>query len=208
MRILVLGASGRLGRHIVSGLLDRGHVVRAFIHHENVLASHGELELFQGDIHDGAAVGEAVRGVDAVVAALGSAAAPVKDVASSAIQNLIPPMAAFGIRRIVSATGSAAWRDQERVSPHPYLLARREQLMRVIPELVADGEKHMSLLENSGLDWTIVRAPLMQGGAVSNYVLSVEPPSPQTTSTYLAVATAMIDQLDLDAWIGAAPFVW
>ncbi|CAH1664744.1 NAD(P)-dependent oxidoreductase [Chelatococcus asaccharovorans] len=208
MRILVLGASGRLGRHVVSGLLDRGHSVRAFIHNENVLAAHAELELFRGDAHADTAVSEAVCGVDAVVSTLGSAAAPVKDVASSAIQNLMPAMAASGLRRIVSATGSAAWRDHERASPHPYLLARREQLMRVIPELVADGEKHMSLLENSALDWTVIRAPLMQSGAVSNYVLSAEPPSPQTTSTYLAVATAMIDQLDLDAWMGAAPFVW
>ena len=192
----------------MGGLLDRGHSVRAFIHNENVLASHGELELFQGDVHAAAAASEAVRGVDAVVSALGSAAAPVKDVTSSAIQNLMSAMAACRIRRIVSATGSAAWRDQERASPHPHLLARREQLMRVIPELVIDGEKHMSLLENSGLDWTVVRAPLMQGGPSCKYVLAVEPPSPQTTSTYLAVATAMIDQLVLDEWVGAAPFVW
>jgi putative NADH-flavin reductase len=208
MRILVLGASGRLGRHIVDGLLDRGHSVRAFIHNENVLASHGALEVFQGDVHDPAAISEAVRGVGAVVSALGSAAAPIKDIASSAIKNLMPAMAASGVRRIVSATGSAAWREQERASPHPYLLARRERLMQVIPELVIDGEKHMSLLEDSGLDWIVVRAPQMQGDPSRNYVLSPEPPSPYTISSYLAVATAMVDQLVLDEWVGAAPFVW
>lgn len=208
MRILVLGASGRLGRHIVDGLLGRGHSVRAFTHNENVLSSHEELELFQGDVHDAAAVGEAVHGVDAVVSTLGSAAAPVKDVASSAIQNLMPAMAACRVQRIVSVTGSAAWQDQERASPHPHLLARRERLMQVIPELVIDGEKHMSLLENSGLDWTVVRAPQMQSEPSSSYVLSAQPPSPQTISSYLAVATAMIDQLDLDEWVGVAPFVW
>lgn len=208
MRVLVLGASGHLGRHVVGGLLDRGHSVRAFIHNDNVLAAHAELALFHGDVHDETAVSEGVRDVDAVVSALGSAAAPVKDVASSAIQNLIPAMAAFRVRRIVSATGSAARRNQERASPHPHLLARREQLMRVIPELVVDGEKHMSLLENSGLDWTVVRAPLMRSGAASYYVLSAEPPSLQTTSTYLAVASAVIDQLVSDEWVGAAPFVW
>jgi putative NADH-flavin reductase len=202
VKILVLGASGRLGRHIVGGLLSRGHRVRAFIHTDNALTSHMQLELFRGDVHDGAKVGNSVHGVDAVVSALGSAAAPLKDVASSAMQHVIPAMTASSIRRIVSVTGSAAWRDHERESPHPYLRARRDQLMRVIPELVIDGEIHIRMLENSGLDWTVIRAPLMQGEPTSSYVLSLEPPLPQTISSYVAITTAVMDQLTADEWIG------
>ena len=207
MKVLVLGASGRLGRHIVGGLLGRGHGVRAFIHSDNRLAPHGQLELFGGDVHDGGAMTYAVQGVDAVVSALSSAAAPLKDVTSSAMRNLNPAMAAAGVRRIVSVTGSAASRDHERDSPHPYLAARREQLMRIIPELLIDGEEHMRILENSGLDWTVVRAPLMQDESAADYTLSLDPPPPQTTSTYRSAAAAMIDQISSHAWHGAAPFV-
>ncbi|MCK1667723.1 NAD(P)H-binding protein [Bradyrhizobium sp. 153] len=206
--VLVLGASGRLGRRIVDGLLGHRHRVRAFIHRDNVLDSHIGLELFRGDVYDGEAVSNALRGVDAVISALGSAAAPLKNVTSTAMQHLVPAMAASGIRRIVSATGSAAWRDQERSAPHPHLRARREQLMQVIPELVIDGEKHMRILESSGLDWTVLRVPLMQGEAATDYTLALDPPPPQTISSYLAIATAMIDQVASDEWVEAAPFAY
>jgi putative NADH-flavin reductase len=84
MKDLVLGASGRLGRHVVNNRIDRGEQVRAFIHHQNLLASHHLLELVRGDVHDSADLENAVRGVDTLIATLGSASAPVKDVSSSA----------------------------------------------------------------------------------------------------------------------------
>lgn len=207
MKVLVLGASGRLGRHIVCGLLGRGHSVLAFIHSNNVLASHSQFEVFRGDVQDGVGVGAAIQGVDGVVSALSSAAAPPKRVTSNAMRHVIPAMTASGVRRIVSVTGSAACRDNERKSPHPFLHARREQLMRVIPELVIDGEEHMRALEDSELDWTVIRAPLMQGEFNGNYTLSLDPPPVHTTSSYAGVATAMIDQLASDEWLAAAPFV-
>ncbi|HEV2779422.1 MAG TPA: NAD(P)-dependent oxidoreductase [Actinophytocola sp.] len=51
MRILVTGASGNVGSHVVPELVRRGHMVRAFA----------------GDVTDPAAVNRAVDGVDAVV---------------------------------------------------------------------------------------------------------------------------------------------
>lgn len=79
--------------------------------------------------------------------------------------------------------------------------------MRVIPELVIDGEEHMRALEDSELDWTVIRAPLMQGEFNGNYTLSLDPPPVHTISSYAAVAAAMIDQLASDEWFAAAPFV-
>jgi putative NADH-flavin reductase len=208
MKILLLGASGRLGRHVADGLLGRGHNVRAFIHNQNGFASHRDLTIFQGDVHDANAVGEAIHDVDAVISALGSAAAPVKDVASSGIRNLVSGLLTSAPRRVISVTGSGAQRDRERASPHPHLQVRHEQLMRIIPELVVDGEKHLRLLESSRLDWVVIRAPPMHGEPSPNYVLSSEPPPPETVSSYLAVTTAIMDQLTSDKWCRSAPFVW
>lgn len=71
-RVLVTGAGGFIGSHLVEGLLRQGHRVRAFVRY----ASHGRpgwlqdvpddlagrLEVFAGDITDARAVREAARG--------------------------------------------------------------------------------------------------------------------------------------------------
>lgn len=71
-RVLVTGAGGFIGSHLVEGLLRAGHSVRAFVRY----ASHGKrgwledlpadlqsrCEFFAGDIADPRAVREAVRG--------------------------------------------------------------------------------------------------------------------------------------------------
>jgi NAD dependent epimerase/dehydratase len=75
-RMLVTGAGGFIGSHLVEGLLRAGHEVRAFVRY----ASHGKrgwleeipgelaggLEVFAGDITDARAVREAARGCGSI----------------------------------------------------------------------------------------------------------------------------------------------
>jgi nucleoside-diphosphate-sugar epimerase len=73
MRVLVTGASGFVGSHVVAGLLDSGHTVRAFARSRSKLDSSlaavgAEVdEVTEGDVTDQEAVSAAMRGVDAVV---------------------------------------------------------------------------------------------------------------------------------------------
>ncbi|MFJ9781776.1 SDR family oxidoreductase [Amycolatopsis sp. NPDC101161] len=60
MKVLVTGATGNTGRHVVRGLLDRGDDVRVLVR-DPAKAAGGEV--VQGDIRDNA---EAAEGVDAV----------------------------------------------------------------------------------------------------------------------------------------------
>lgn len=207
MKVVVLGASGRLGRHIVEGLLTRGHHVRAFIHTNNVLAKRAHLEILRGDIHDENRVSESVDGVDVVLASLGSWGSPVQDIASCGMTHLVPAMKIRKIRRIVSVTGSAAYDEGEADSPHPYLHQRHEGMLRGAPGLLLDGEKHLAILRRSGLDWTVVRAPVMQDGPRTRYTMTCDPPPPWTTIPYRATATAMIDLAESNAWPQRAPFI-
>lgn len=76
-RVLVTGADGFIGSHLVEALLDHGVDVKAFVYYnsfnswgwldtlpENRLA---QLEVFAGDIRDPNGVREAVRGCDVVM---------------------------------------------------------------------------------------------------------------------------------------------
>lgn len=68
MRILVTGATGRVGRPLVSRLRDEGHQVRVLQRGKTGPAdgSSGDLEVVTGSIADAAAVRRAVADVDAV----------------------------------------------------------------------------------------------------------------------------------------------
>ena len=69
MRVLVVGATGVLGRQVLPRLLERGHTVRAVVRRAEqaaVLARLG-IESVPGDILDAASLGLATTGCDAVL---------------------------------------------------------------------------------------------------------------------------------------------
>jgi putative NADH-flavin reductase len=204
--VTVFGGSGRLGRHVVAELLRRGTNVRALVHRNNPFDWQERLTTVAGDVHDARVVASAIVGVDTVIATLGSADAPVKDVSSAAMRHLIPSILSRGIRRIISVTGSGARDYVDIGNEHPFLRARREWMMRQNPELLIDGERHMLMLRNSGLDWTVVRATRMSEGMASACRLVTEPPPPSSVLPYRAVALAIVDQIAVRTWWHRAPF--
>jgi NAD dependent epimerase/dehydratase len=73
-RILITGAGGFIGSHLVEQALEQGYEVRAFVHY-NALGTSGwldrsarrdDVEIVQGDVRDYDAVSTAVRGCDVV----------------------------------------------------------------------------------------------------------------------------------------------
>ena len=71
MRILITGAAGRMGTHLTRLVVAKGHEVRAFVlpddPNNQQIAGPG-VEIVPGRLEDAAAVGNAVDGVDAIVA--------------------------------------------------------------------------------------------------------------------------------------------
>ncbi|GAB3945476.1 NAD(P)H-binding protein [Kribbella albertanoniae] len=63
--VLVIGATGRTGRHIVTGLLAAGATVRALVRTPDRADLPAEVELVAGDLQDPAAVRRAAAGADA-----------------------------------------------------------------------------------------------------------------------------------------------
>ncbi|HET7543609.1 MAG TPA: NAD(P)-dependent oxidoreductase [Polyangiaceae bacterium] len=69
MKILVTGATGKVGSRLAGRLAKRGHHVRALVR-DPLRAAHlraAQLELVQGDLLDADSLATAVRGVDALV---------------------------------------------------------------------------------------------------------------------------------------------
>lgn len=66
MKVLVTGAAGFLGRHVVARLLADGTAVRALVRSPGPVLPPG-VECVVGDLRDPAVLGEAVHGVQAIV---------------------------------------------------------------------------------------------------------------------------------------------
>ncbi|MGA2233184.1 MAG: NAD(P)H-binding protein, partial [Tepidisphaeraceae bacterium] len=102
MKLLVTGAGGFLGRHVVAEALRRGHVVRAMIRPASVVPQgQPNLEVVKADLRSSRGLAEIVRGCDAV---LHLAAATSGDLYAQlsgtvvATENLLTAMAAANVR--------------------------------------------------------------------------------------------------------------
>ena len=73
-RILITGADGFIGSHLVEELLKAGNTVRAFVYYNSFntwgwldtlpIEMLKQIEIFQGDIRDPNGISKAMKGVD------------------------------------------------------------------------------------------------------------------------------------------------
>src|SRR3954452_6532104 len=72
MNLTVFGATGGIGREVVTQALDAGHHVTAYVRNPAKLTlTHPHLTVITGELTDRDAVQRAVHGADAVISALG-----------------------------------------------------------------------------------------------------------------------------------------
>ena len=72
MKLIVFGANGGIGRHVVEQGLAAGHTVTAVARRpESVTIQHPKLTVKRGDVLDPAGLGLMLAGQEAVVSALG-----------------------------------------------------------------------------------------------------------------------------------------
>jgi putative NADH-flavin reductase len=205
-QVTVFGANGRVGQLVVAGLLRRGYLVVAAVHNHSHLPTHDNLSVVPADIYDAASVERALEGSDAVISTLGSWGTKRKDILTAGMQHIIPAMEKQQITRIISLTGADARAAGDKMGVVHRLT--HLALNMVAPKILRDGEQHITLLEQSQLDWTIVRSPIMsKGKSVGRGVLSTYRPLPWQRISYQYVAETMICCLEKDEWVRQAPYI-
>jgi nucleoside-diphosphate-sugar epimerase len=138
MPVLVTGATGLLGSHVVEVLAERGESVRALARRcesVNQLADSANVQICRGDLADRTSLREAVRGVDRVLhcAARTGVWGPRSEyeIANvSGLKALVDVAMEVGVRRIVHVSsitvhgndvrGAADESTPMRIEPNPY----------------------------------------------------------------------------------------
>ena len=207
MRIVIFGATGKTGHHLVAQALSAGHEVRAFVRDASRLPMrHERLQIVEGDVLDTTSVEQAVSNVDAVLSALGHTKTSTNDVQKVGTENIVGAMKKSDVRRLISLTGAGVRDEKDR----PKLVDRVFGLLLKIlqPAVLEDAERHAEVIKASGLDWVIVRAPrLTDGPRTGEYRVGYVGKSSGTKTSREDVAGFILQQLTDDEYLHQQPMI-
>jgi len=165
MLVLVTGASGFLGSHVASQLVQEGHCVRVFMRSSSAKAPAG-CEVVFGDLSDSDSLGRATNGAEVVYhcAALVSDWGPLSSfraVNRDGVKTLLEACAASRVRRFVqvSTLDVLGWRNR-------MLLEEAEPVHTgfAYPDTKGEGETLVKqLAPASNIEYSIIRPGWIYG---------------------------------------------
>jgi uncharacterized protein YbjT (DUF2867 family) len=155
VKILIVGATGGLGRDVVADALTRGHETAALVRDPAAAALPDAVELVVGDVLDPSSLVRAAHGRHAVICALGTQS-PRRPgtLLGQGTKNLVAAMSHERVRRLACVTLLGAGASRPSTS-----LFYREVILRVLAPMLPDKEAQERAVRESDLDWTLVRPP-------------------------------------------------
>jgi len=151
MRVLVVGATGFVGRRLVESLRLADHDVVAFSRSASQSRFPDDVEIFEGDLRNPASLEGLCDGVDAAYYLIHSLTAENFAELDRAYARRFRELAtAAGVDRVVYLSGISG--DERNLSPH--LASRREV---------------ESVLEAGGFDLTVLRAAIIIGAGSASF---------------------------------------
>ena len=206
MHVVIIGATGGTGRQLVQQALDRGFEVTAFVRDPRKLTTmHQSLRVMTGDLLDGRAVRDAIRGSDAVLCALGHKRWFYPNrILSAGTQYIVDAMTAEGVRRLVCETSLGVGNSFGRLGLWYTLFV----VPFILPFYYWDKYRQEQIIRRSGLDWVIVRPAALtnrpkrgryrHGPTVGNWLLTLR-------ISRADVADFMLNQVTDDTYLRSTP---
>jgi putative NADH-flavin reductase len=178
MKILILGATGRTGKYVIEEALKRGHKISAIARDPDKLKNY-EIDIIQGTPYDYETVEKALKGCDAVINTLNvsrksdnpwSPLASPKDLISKSATNAIKAMEKTGIKRFVALSTIGAGRSWKTTPATLRLIVSISNLRHAF----LDHGRQEELLENSSIDYTICRTPMLSAETNSSGAVATQ----------------------------------
>jgi putative NADH-flavin reductase len=158
MLVTVFGAAGKVGSRIVRAALSLGHEVRAFGRSIDGMIDEDirneRLTAIKGYVFEQAEVYDAVKGANAVLAALTGGPDDTDKTISLGIKNIISQMRKAGVERIIAVGDAAILKDDE----YGYSLNEPDYPADLKP-IAFEYLKAYEHLDKSTLEWTFICCP-------------------------------------------------
>jgi len=163
MKLVVFGASGRVGGSLVRQALAEGHqVVAAVRRPPAVPVRHERLDVVPADVLAAVPLTEPVTGAEAVVFAVGSPDRSTTLLYSDGVCNVVEAMRAAGVRRLICLSSTIV--DVPRAGL-AYRLWTRFVTEKVLRNRLLDMARMEAEVRDTGLEWTVVRLPRLRAGS-------------------------------------------
>ena len=170
MKILVTGATGKVGSRYVSQLLSKGHPVRLLVRDAAKASAFAErgAEIVTGDLDDAEAVCAAVKGIDAVVHIAAYFRNPsdtngIFKTNHAGTVALAQASLAAGVKRFVfTSTGNVYGSNYQRPSREDDVVDIKDPRAYSASKIAAENEL-LSLYQNKGFDIRILRLGFVYG---------------------------------------------
>jgi putative NADH-flavin reductase len=216
MKLIIFGATGRLGVHLVRQALAGGHSVTAFVRNAakaaSVLPTHAGLAFVTGDVKDAAAVSAAIAGHGAVLFALGHVYGETDASWMTAVTRaILAGMQAHGVKRLVDITGVV--NPEPRDGTNVVYSIMRGYLTLFKKTVLADHEARTAVIKaapREAVVWTIVRPPILTDGPLTARYHVAEHASLVGTGSHVSradVAHFMLAAISDDTWAFKLPII-
>lgn len=152
MKIIVFGATGGVGRHVVNQALQAGYEVTAFVRDLTKLQIENDhLHVIRGDATNAEEVSAAIAGHDAVVSCLGSNKMVAKSTQLEEMtQHIVAGMEAHHVKRIVYTASAGINNELPGVGG--------KMVMKMLQNVLTDHRHAVDLIQaHKDLQYTIVR---------------------------------------------------
>lgn len=156
MKLVVLGATGGTGQHVVAQALAKGHEVTAMVRDPaKVQTKHERLRVVSGDVTNAADLEKVLSGADAVISAVGPREKN-DPICARAAEAVVAAMKKTGVRRVVWTSASGVGDSLGPITTASWIFGKV-----IIPLLLKKPyENHFKAEETlraSGLDFTVAR---------------------------------------------------
>jgi nucleoside-diphosphate-sugar epimerase len=169
LNITIFGGTGATGLLLIEKALKSGHIVTAFARTPAKIAiQHDNLRIVKGELTESQRIEEAIKNADAVISVLGPTPETKGLVIADGIKNIVKAMKKKGVKRLI-ATATPSFKDSNDKFQFGFAFG-----VLMVKMLIKDSYHNIALtgkyISESGLDWTIVRLPMLSNKPASGKI--------------------------------------
>lgn len=211
MKIVIFGATGIVGKAVVDEALKKGHEVTLLTRDaRKVTVRNQNLHVVEGDVTDRNVVRNVLKGQKAVIQTLGIGGkgdGKPTNFVSEVNKTIMAEMERMNVKRLIAISVIGAG-DSLTFLPWIYRKLVLPLFMKWLQAVIDDKNRMESMINKSGLDWTIVRCTTVKKSPATGKVnATLDGKGLKFSISAADMAVFMVNQLTDSSFLKQSPTI-